>query len=430
MLQVISIEASDMEYLSMAEWVSDEDDAYAHNLVAKICTEAGPGVPGSNAERARANIVQDAMAQIVDEVAEEEFTMHPRAFLGWFTLGVFLALISLLFYYLSDLPFGQIVFISIAFGIATFILLMLIFEFLLYREFVDFLFPKATSENVVGRILPESGEEPTRLIIFSGHHDSAWQFTWLRYLKHGYYISEAVLIFGVLSLFLGCTVKLVSILANLPYPPWIAAYLVIVSWVLLPAGFVFGVFFTERGASGTVPGATDNLSGTTCALAMGRIVKNHPEIVPANTEIRIVSFGSEEAGCRGSTRYVARHLAELRAKDAVIINFETIAQPEISILTSDSNGFVHNSKEIVDHVAAAAEASGTPHIVHPFFFGGGGTDSLPFSRAGIKSACLVGMKVPGQMLQFYHQDRDTPDKLNDEALKNALKIATEYLRSL
>ena len=68
---------------------------------------------------------------------------------------------------------------------------------------------------------------------------------------------------------------------------------------------------------------------------MCRFLAKNPSCIPPGTEIRFVSFGSEEAGLRGSRRYVERHLDELKRLDARLLNFEMVAHPEISILTSD-----------------------------------------------------------------------------------------------
>jgi Zn-dependent M28 family amino/carboxypeptidase len=109
-------------------------------------------------------------------------------------------------------------------------------------------------------------------------------------------------------------------------------------WVLLVfpivPSIVFGMFFNRgRKNGGTVPGAADNLSACALAVAMCRFLVKNPSCIPDDTEIRFVSFGCEEAGLRGSRRYAARHLDELKSLDARLLNFETVAHPEITILT-------------------------------------------------------------------------------------------------
>jgi aminopeptidase YwaD len=205
-------------------------------------------------------------------------------------------------------------------------------------------------------------------------------------------------------------------------------------WVMLAYPIVpyvvFAMFFNMgRRNGGTVPGAADNLAASALAVAMCRFLVKNPSYIPDDTEIRFVSFGSEEAGLRGSRRYVERHLNELKRLDARLLNFEVVAHPEIAILTSDVNGTVKHSPEMVKSVAAAAERAGVPYKVKPGLVGTGGSDAGPFSQAGLKALTLNPMKMPQQMLAFYHQKWDTPEVLTIEPLLNVLKLTFEWARS-
>ena len=178
-----------------------------------------------------------------------------------------------------------------------------------------------------------------------------------------------------------------------------------------------------------MPGATDNLAASALAVSMCRFLVKNPDYIPADTEIRFISFGSEEAAVRGSRRYVERHLDELRRLDARTLNYETVADPEMVILATDVNGTVKNSPEMVACVVAAAERAGVPHKVQSVFFGGPGCDGAPFSQAGLKATTLLPFKVPEQMVAFYHQKRDSPELLTIEPLLNVLKLTFEWIRS-
>jgi len=80
---------------------------------------------------------------------------------------------------------------------------------------------------------------------------------------------------------------------------------------------------------------------------------------------RFFSFGAEEAGCRGSRRYVARHLDELRRLDVRQFNYETIVQPEAIILSSETSGAVKVSPEMVKGVAAGRTPATRPVAATP-----------------------------------------------------------------
>jgi aminopeptidase YwaD len=162
-------------------------------------------------------------------------------------------------------------------------------------------------------------------------------------------------------------------------------------------------------------------------VAMCRFLVKNPAYIPDDTEIRFLSFGSEEAGCRGSRRYVARHLDELKRLDARLLNYETIAHPEPIVLTSETNGTVKNSPEMVKGVVAAAERAGVPYRVQSATLGTG-SDAGPFSRAGLKATTLVGFRMQ-QQVAFYHQKWDTPEVLTLEPLLNVLKLTLEWVRN-
>lgn len=413
--------------MHVSEHVREEDGEYAYQLVKKICTEVGPGCPCTPQERARAMIVKNELETIVDTVDMEEFTCSPGSFFGWFRVGVVLAVVSAIFYALSFTPTNPVFFASLAFGIGLFIFLMMIYEFFMYKEFIDVLFRKKRSQNVVGRIKCQG--EPKRIIIFSGHHDSAPEFTWLRHLKFGYYIAEGFLIYGVIGLLANSSINLASILWSFSTPEWVTIHFYILFYLVLPPSFIFGMFFVgSSNNGGKVPGAVDNLSAVACALAVGRILKNHRDLIPPDTEVRLISFGSEEAGTRGSANYVRSHLAELKEKDVRCLNIETISEPRITIFKSDLNAALRTSPELVKQVVQAAESAHVPHRVKPFPFGGGGTDAIPFTRMGIKCVSVYSLKAPAQMIAFYHQRTDNYDKLNKEALQNVMKIALELVR--
>jgi len=418
--------------------VSDKDSEYVYELVKKICTEIGPGCPCSGQEFKRAMVFKEELEKIADKVDIEKFKCSPRAFLGWYRLGGILAGFATMFFLLSYYGISSLLFSIIGLIISIFIFLMMLFEFLLSKEFIDFLYKKGESENIIGHIYSEDLKQVQNekerenlirnIIIFSGHHDSAIQFNWLRYLKYGYYIVVFILIFSVCVLMFALTREFILILIgaftqqNLKFQ----YYLVL---ILFPIGFIFAFFFTGSDKNGgTIPGATDNLTSVAISIAIGRIIRAHRSLIPKKTEIRIISFGSEEAAVRGSTNYVRMHLDELKSKNTMVLNYESICHPNLVVFKSDCNGFLKNSKELVDKVIKSAKMAEVPCKAQNFPIGGGGTDAIPFSRYKIKAVSIYGMKLPQQMVQFYHQPADNYDKLNKDAIKNSIKIGIAFLK--
>lgn len=397
-------------------------------LVEKICATVGPGCPCSPQEASRGRLLEEALKPWVDEVVLEWFTCSPGAFLGWFKLAVILNGIALAFFWMSDKSSHGLPFAGIAFAFATLVLVLMVLEFVLYKEAVDGFFSRKESFNVVGKIRPNGCETPAHIVLFGGHHDSALQFTWLRYLKMGYYVAVGVLILSVVALFLGTGLQLALQTFGVETSKVGRLFLNVCLWVF-PLAFVFGFFFTERGKNGgKVPGATDNLASSALTVSLARIIRSHPELLPPDTEVRFVSFGSEEAGVRGAKRYVEAHEQELKSKETLLVNFDTLVEPELTLFKSDCNGIVRNRQDALAEVSEAAQRAGVPFKMANFPFGGGGTDTIPFSEKGIKAVTFYSMKVPSQMVQFYHQEFDTPDKVNPEAFENALKVCVEILK--
>jgi hypothetical protein len=302
-----------------------------------------------------------------------------------------------------------------------------IFEFVLSFELFDPLFRKKKSVNVIGTLHKPGTKNVKRLLLVSGHHDSAPENTWLRFLGYGFFILLATFFIGYIILLGMSIIQLLGMITD-------NASLVrtgTMGWIMMvypivPA-VIFAMFFTRKGKhGGNVPGAADNLSASALSVAMCRFLVNNPSCIPAETEIRFISFGGEEAGFRGSRRYVKSHLDELKRLDARLLNIETVASPEIIILTSDVNGTVKNSPEIVQCVVAAAERAGIPFKVKPATLGTA-NDSGPFSKAGLKALTLLGFKIPQQMVVFYHQKWDNPDILTIEPLLNMLKLTYEWI---
>ena len=78
---------------SISEIITDNDAQYALNIVKKICSEIGPGLPGSPQESARADLIKKELESQLgtDNVAAEEFTFAPGAFLSSYPMcGLFI----------------------------------------------------------------------------------------------------------------------------------------------------------------------------------------------------------------------------------------------------------------------------------------------------------------------------------------------------
>jgi hypothetical protein len=416
----------------MPKEITTQDAQYALDLVKTICTEVGPGTPGSPQERERAAIIKKELESHLgtENVVVEEFTLAPGALLGSQLIStLFMLIAALLNISTGRIPgLSQWTTTAAAFAFSTSSVLLFIFQFVIGFEVLDPLFKKKKSVNVVGKLLSPGTENVKRLLIISGHHDSALEFTWLRFTGYGFFILIATWMIGLIIVLVMSTLQLTGVITgNAGLVRFGTLGWVLIAYPIVPS-IIFALFFARgRKNGGTVPGAADNLSACAIAIAMCRFLARNPAYILDDTEIRFITFGSEEAGVRGSRRYVQRHLEELKRQNMRLLNYETIAHPEVTILTSETNGTVKNSPEMVISVIAAAQRAGVPYKVRPATLGTG-SDAGPFSRAGLKATTLLGFNIQ-QQVAFYHQDRDTPEVLTIEPLLNVLKLTFEWIRS-
>lgn len=234
------------------EAITRDDARYAMDLVTAICTEVGPGLPGSPQERERAAMIQVELESHLGagNVAVEEFSLSPEAFVGSLPVSGLLLLLAALLNGATGRWAG-----SWAWAAATAALVLALlsplpfFQYVRYGERLDFLFTKKVSQNVIGTLRKPGAGPVKRLLILSGHHDSAWENTWIGFLGYGLYVT-------VPTVFLGClTMVVMSILqwagvasgqAGLARAGTLGGLLW--AYPILPA-VVFALFFT-RGRKG------------------------------------------------------------------------------------------------------------------------------------------------------------------------------------
>lgn len=418
--------------------ISNEDSYFMYNFIQEIIDKCGARMPCSPQEQKAALTIKNEMDKVCDSCEIEKFYCHPRAFLGFIKVIIVLTLVSYIaFFFLPlNLPFYWIQGLTTTSFILNLISILILWnEFFNYREFIDPLFKNKESQNVIGKFKPKGKLE--KIIIFSGHHDSALQFNLLKTLKIGYPI---IIFAGLIVLFIWfITSGLIFILSFVNLFAFQDFF--IFSIVL----FIFGVpalislfFFVSSGEKANkVPGAVDNLSAVGIVLGLGRYLQKNKHLIPNNTEIRLISFGCEEAGLRGAYRYVERHKDELMEYDAECVNMDAIQTPQsISIINFEPSTRTKHSETVVNKLIKAAK--NTEINIKSSSLGGsgsfekvfgqitGGTDATAFSKSNIKAANISAMNLK-RMLEFYHQPGDTPDKIEKGALESVLKVCLNYI---
>jgi len=423
--------------------ISKEDSEYIYNIIKQILDECGPRMPCSPQEAKAAEIIKKELEETCDSVELEPFTCHPRAALGWIRVDVFLVILSFTCFFLLQLfltSFWTLILAIVIFGLNLLAFLFEWYEFFNYKEFIDPLFKKKSSQNVIGKFTAE--KETKNIIIFSGHTDSQYQFNLLTYLKGAYGII-ALLGLGILFLWLwvSLTFLFLTIIAFIiGFPIIYETFFNIALWFLIIGGIplITLLFFTSPGErANKVPGAVDNLSAVAVVLGLGRYLKKNKDIIPKNTEIRLISFGCEEAFLRGAFRYVAAHSDELKEHDAVCINLEMIQNKEkIIVLNFEPTTRTHHSEELVQKVCRVAELvdiktkisrmGGDSTLERLIGITSGGTDAAAFSKSDIK-ACTITTSDFLKVSEYWHTPRDTFDKIEQGSLENALRMCIGYL---
>jgi hypothetical protein len=377
------------------------------DIIEEICREIGPRPSGSPAEEKAARLVRDRLESWGLKTEMQSFSIAPRALQILFIL-VFLGFAFCLHIYLTCPP------------LALLTLLLLLAVYLSHMAFgadlMKHVFRKSPSWNVVGRIEPEGKAE--RLIIFSGHLDSAYRMPllqrktyWIVFVLVPLYLLSLVLLLGLSGW------KSWMMLAHVPVTPTFAAIEQVLFWICA-AGSVAGlVLLAGLIRADAVPGANDNLTGVAVAMEMGRELAKKK---PVRTEIWVAAFGSEEAGLLGS-RHMARTLGdEIRRKVGLVVNLESLGQSgTLRLVTGELMSAGRHSPAVLDLIESAAAAARVP--MKRFFLAAGLTDAASFSRRKIPAATVIRLDDHG-LLDHYHNPGDNPDSVEEGRLDEALKV--------
>lgn len=381
---------------------------YTVREIKKICKEIGPRPAGSESEKKAQEYIADQLRTCADEVTIEEFKLAPKAFMSFIAICGVLLLISVVFS-MVKLPIVSVVLTVLA-------LVCMVLEFVMYKEFYDFIFPKAISHNVIG-VKKATGEAKKR-IIFSGHVDSSFEWTYthlggniLLYIAGGYAVISLFVIFFINIFFLTGVFKPESTSYEIFY--WLQL-------AFAPGGVVALFFLNNKRC---VHGANDNLTGTMASVAVLKYLKDN-DINFEDTEVVAMSAGSEESGLRGSRAYIKRHKDELTKIPTIFIGLETLRDYEdIAIYERDMSGTVKMDAGICSLLKKAGLEAGLDLPYSSVYLGA--SDGAAVQKLGVPAVTLAAMN-PGPP-RYYHTRRDTADNMNMKTVEKGLEIALNAL---
>lgn len=395
--------------------IQDGTMKFITDEIKKVCETYKRRAPGSQSERDAQGYFKNLLSQFSDEVISEDFTLHPHAFMGFIPVAAILLLIAIALF-----RFGTSVVSSVLSVVLPFLsILMFAFEFMMYKSFVDFLFPKRVSTNVYA-VRKASGETKRR-IIFGGHTDAAPEWT---YSMHGQIKTIApVMAGGIISMFVifvinvfalyktistGSSVEFVGMwktlfIVELCFIPFIIAIMFFINWKII------------------VDGANDNLSANYIALCVLKEMKEQ-DIRFENTDVCCLLSGSEEAGLRGARAFAKKHRDELLETETVFIAMDTMREVEqLMVYTTGCTGTVKDNKAVGELIREAGKNVGIEMPTAGLY--PGAIDAEAFSREGIKAAGFCGVSHDPQT--YYHTRKDSWDNINPDCIELSLKICLE-----
>ena len=377
------------------------------NFIETVIGNFGGRVAGTEAERNAQEYTRDYLSKYCDEVEWHEFQSALGAkFHSLKGFCIAFAVAAILY------PWNVYVAALVA-GINT---VLFVGHFLSYRDWLDFLYKQHTSMNVIGKIEPSHDVRST--LIISGHMDSVVEFQWWYRLKNlgG--------ILTTLSGFLLVVQGLTYVIAGLIHT--IMGYLPPVfelfwwSHIILSPCLI--TFFSIHGKR-KVDGALDNLSGVAIAVEMAREFSIEKRL--KHTRLKIISFGSEETGLRGSRKYVQDHLAELQNENAAIFNIDTIKSEEnLSIVKRELNPMVKYPDHMIEKTEKAFKKANVPYL--KINMPVGATDGASFARKGIPTMTIIGLTVK-KFDPTYHTRLDNMSNLDPKGLEAMKKVTMNFI---
>ena len=381
--------------------------SYMIREITHICQSTKKRAPGSEGEREAGEYMANVLKSECGcaEVKVETFTEHPAAFYGYFWFSATFDTLCAVSFFFSP-------WLSIFSGAAA--LLLFLFQFVLYKQIINPLFPEKESLNVTA-VRPCTGEVKRRIFL-NGHIDAAWEFP-LNYYFGGI-VFEIPGVMSVVGVLFYITLGICSICG--------AGH-----WVCTAAmwGLIFVPFFLLVGCTYNprriVDGANDNLTGCYMGIALLREMERLG-VSLENTELGVILTGSEEAGLCGAKAWCKAHAEDYRDVPTCIISYDTIHNPQkLMVNMKDLNSTISADQELGMLFLHAAEDVNVPCTNGLVPLMGGSTDSAAFTQGGFRSIGITGLSH--KLEDYYHTRRDSYDHLDADGLENCYLATIRFI---
>lgn len=370
-------------------------------FIQDIITRFGGRPSGSAAERDAQYHVADGLRAYCDQVAVEEFEAPMGAHFGALKIFSLAYVLTLVLYWIHAETAAVLGLLNALFFMG---------HFVTYRHWLDFLFRKQQSYNVIGDIEPQ-GEAHSTLII-AGHIDSVHEFQWWYRFKQG----------GIVMTFLASiSLLLLGLYTGIGY--WMQGNAWQYGWWVFAALAPLQVTLAFMHGKRIVDGAMDNLTGVALAVEMGKVFSQQKL---QHTRLRVISFGSEEACLRGAAAYARAHKAQLLQEKAFLLNLDSFKDPDhLTICTSEHNTFVKFAARDIQKLEAAFQAVQVPYLKLPITVGA--SDASAFKMNGLPAITVIGLDSK-RLDPAYHTRLDVVECLNAKALEDMRKVLVAFVQ--
>ncbi len=397
--------------------VDNKYKEYIKEILLKIINDIGPREPGSENEAKCAEFIETELKKYCNGTKIEYFKFT-IAFLAFLKIAILTFVISIIFYWFIPL-------ISIIIIIFTWFIIIM--EYFRYKEFIDPIFRKKNSQNVIGGINPKLNDNIKNILIIASHHDTVYnQKTFIKSRNKRMLIARVSLITAIFPLFCSILKYIFTGFQFFSIPSFygfefIFTFLGIVLLIPIPIAGILFKFFNFR----PVLGISDNLMGIIIAIAFAKFLRDHEndEIFPKNTQVKIISFGAEEVGLRGSKNYIKDHFGEISQYETVVLNLHLVSCKNLILIKKENSLSVMHSMEVLEDLTRNARIENKLELFDiPF----GGTSAASFSKNRIK-ATTISNKHVYRFIEKYGTQEDILNKMDDEPFLDLLSLFINYL---
>lgn len=404
---------------------------YSVEKITEIIQKIGPRESASVESYKALELLRKDLEKYSDETHYETYKMAPRAFqhftktISAVTIGA-IGVGSVL-KYIKPEKLGKFASLTskkalphaLISGATVGSLIVTVFEFLLYKQFTDVLYPKVTGHNLIAT--RKATEKTKKRIVINGHIDSAFE------CRHTYYGKG----WGMTPLMAGSIVSLIAsaVMSSLSTITELTGRNNQFTKFISDKGYLFH-FFTLLNMitlylfidfKRVVPGANDNLTGTMAAATALKML-DEAGIKFKNTEVVAMITDGEEAGLRGAKQFAKDHYKDYveSGVETSVLCIDTLTDFEfLNVYNRDMSGTVKHDPKFCQLVMDSAKEAGYDGLkfANVFF---GSSDAAAFSQEGISATCLAAMDpAPAD---YYHNRLDSYDRLEPKTIEAGLDI--------